>query len=304
MGEADLARLQRVGPAAHQRDGRRPVVRGAERRTPDEPARRQREARGGVDAGHLEGVGWVRARGAARRRGGRAWSCPSRAGRRAAGGARPPPPPRGRTGPLADRGRRRGRAPAAAAGAARGRGLRATDRCPGGRRTMAPSVGTGRTTWRPTSCASTVHPSGTTTSPAARASMSGSAPGTARTEPSRPTSPTKARPTRAPAGTCSLAASSAAAMARSRPAPTLRSPGGARFTVTRHIGHVRPVESSAARTRSRASRQVVSGRPTTVKPGRPWDTWTSTRTGRPSTPSRVADWAVASTAAAPHMWDA
>ena len=35
----------------------------------------------------------------------------------------------------------------------------------------------------------------------------------------------------------------------------------------RCIGHVNPLDKSAARTRSRDSRQASSGRPTTVKPG-------------------------------------
>ncbi len=51
----------------------------------------------------------------------------------------------------------------------------------------------------------------------------------------------------------------------------------------------RPLESRAARTRSRASRQAASGSPRTAKPGKPFETCTSTRTGRPRTPSRVAD---------------
>ena len=64
---------------------------------------------------------------------------------------------------------------------------------------------------------------------------------------------------------------------------------GARFTVTRRVGHGRWHDNSAARTRSRDSGTAASGSPTTVKPGRPDDTWTSTDTERPSTPYRVAD---------------
>src|SRR4029450_8136634 len=90
---------------------------------------------------------------------------------------------------------------------------------------------------------------------------------------------------------------------RSRPEPTLRTSGGARLTVTRAVGQRSLDDSSAARTRSRASRHVASGRPTTVNPGNPDDTWTSTRTGRPSTPSSVADRTDASTAAAPPLRD-
>src|SRR5207248_243501 len=46
------------------------------------------------------------------------------------------------------------------------------------------------------------------------------------------------------------------------------------------------------------SRHAASGSPTMVNPGRPVETWTSTMTGRPSTPNRVADGMVAITAAA------
>src|ERR1700761_1299561 len=65
-------------------------------------------------------------------------------------------------------------------------------------------------------------------------------------------------------------------------------PDGARLTVTRRMGHGRPLESRAARTRSRDSRTAASGRPTMVKPGSPLETWTSTETGRPTAPVRVA----------------
>ena len=83
-------------------------------------------------------------------------------------------------------------------------------------------------------------------------------------------------------------------MARSRPLPALRNDEGARFTVIRCDGHGAPLVVTAARTRSRASRQAASGRPTTAKAGRPWLTWTSTRTDRPSTPRTVADGTTAS----------
>ena len=59
------------------------------------------------------------------------------------------------------------------------------------------------------------------------------------------------------------------AMGRSSPAPPLRIPDGARLTVTRRSGQGRPLDKSAARTRSRDSRTAASGRPTTVKPGKP-----------------------------------
>ena len=78
-------------------------------------------------------------------------------------------------------------------------------------------------------------------------------------------------------------------MGRSRPAPPLRMPDGAKLTVTRRSGHGRPLERTAARTRSRASRTAASGRPTMVNPGSPLETWTSTETRRPTAPERVAD---------------
>ena len=52
----------------------------------------------------------------------------------------------------------------------------------------------------------------------------------------------------------------------------------------------------AVRTRSRLSRTLVSGSPTTVKDGRPGETSTSTRTMRPSMPASAALSSVASTA--------
>jgi hypothetical protein len=73
----------------------------------------------------------------------------------------------------------------------------------------------------------------------------------------------------------------------------LRIADGARLTVTRRNGHGNPLDNNAARTRSRDSRHDVSGNPTTVKPGKPFETWTSTVTGRPSMPSNVADGMVA-----------
>jgi hypothetical protein len=74
------------------------------------------------------------------------------------------------------------------------------------------------------------------------------------------------------------------AIGRSRPAPLFLIPDGARLTVTLRSGQGSPLESSAARTRSRDSRTAVSGRPTTVNAGRPFETWSSTETDLPSTP--------------------
>ncbi len=113
-------------------------------------------------------------------------------------------------------------------------------------------------------------------------------PGTWRNEPFRPSSPQKASVSVQSGGSWPVATSTPTAMARSSPAPPLRTPDGARFTVTRRRGQGSPLESSAARTRSRDSRTAASGRPTMVKPGSPLETWTSTETGRPTAPVRVA----------------
>ena len=154
-----------------------------------------------------------------------------------------------------------------------------------------------RTSRRATSAASASHPGGTTGVDSSSAATSGTTPGTLRTEPSSPSSPRKASPCTASAGTASAATRTPTAMARSSPAPLLRTPDGARLTVMRVIGQGSPLDSSAARTRSRASRQASSGRPTTLNAGRPLATWTSTETGRPSAPSNVADGTMASIAA-------
>ena len=99
------------------------------------------------------------------------------------------------------------------------------------------------------------------------------------------------------AGTTSEATSTPTAMGRSSPAPPLRTPLGARFTVMRFCGQASPLDSSAARTRSLDSRQASSGRPTMVKPGQAVGRRGPRRcTGRPWAPSNVADETMASTA--------
>jgi hypothetical protein len=107
----------------------------------------------------------------------------------------------------------------------------------------------------------------------------GATPGRARTLPSRPSSPTKASDRARSGSITSSATSTPTAIARSSPDPPLRTPDGARLTVIRRLGHRSPVDSSAARTRSRDSRQASSGRPTIWNVGRPGPTWTSTTTG-------------------------
>ncbi len=77
------------------------------------------------------------------------------------------------------------------------------------------------------------------------------------------------------------------AIARSKPAPVLRTCAGARLTTTRRWGNVHPAFCRAARTRSRASRTAVSPSPTIANAGRPWRMSTSTVTSRDSMPRRA-----------------
>ena len=77
--------------------------------------------------------------------------------------------------------------------------------------------------------------------------------------------------------------------------PPCGASAGARFTVIRSIGNSRPTLWIAARTRSRLSRTVESGRPTVVNDGKPAVTSTSTKTVAASTPESVAERTRAST---------
>ena len=168
-------------------------------------------------------------------------------------------------------------------------------------RTTVPRSAAQRTSTPGTSAASAAAVSATTT-PRTRcrsAATSGTMPRTGRRAPSSPSSATSAQPSVASAGTSPVAVRTPMAMARSSEVPSLGNDDGARLMVSRRIGHWYSLEATAARTRSRASRHEASGRPTIVKVGRPLPTWTSTRTGRPSTPSNEADWMMASTARLP-----
>ena len=68
-------------------------------------------------------------------------------------------------------------------------------------------------------------------------------------------------------------------MGKSNPDPAFFKDEGARFTTTFSVGMVKPQARSAAFTRSRDSCTAASAIPTTVTPGRPDDTTTSTSTG-------------------------
>ncbi len=219
----------------------------------------------------------------------RASSCPSPVRPPTAGGAHPRPRSQGRGGPPTDRGRRGGRArqdpePLGLRSRHRSTPLDpATRRQPGPRSTpVEPALPPPRPL-RPT------RPRAPRCGRASIEATKDAMPGTGRSDPSSPSSPTNPVCSTHWFGSTSAATSNPMAMGRSSPAPVLRTPDGAKLTVTRRDGHDRWLDSSAARTRSRDSRTAASGSPTNVKPGNPAETWTSTETGRPSTPCRVAE---------------
>ena len=100
-----------------------------------------------------------------------------------------------------------------------------------------------------------------------------------------------ARPPRAPRGSPSgiwrEAASTASAIGRSKPEPSLRRSAGARLTVIRRSGHSSSAEVIPLRTRSLASWQARSARPTIANPGTPSWRCASTSTRRGSSPTRA-----------------
>ncbi len=160
--------------------------------------------------------------------------------------------------------------------------------------TSSASVAAPRTASPRTRAASRTSHRGTTRPRGPAASARAIMPGTCRNEPLSPSSPQNATPSVQPGLNSPAATRSPIAIGRSSPAPPLRMPEGARLTVTRRSGHGRPLDRTAARTRSRASRTAASGRPTIVKPGRPLETWTSTETARPTAPLSVAEATAAS----------
>ena len=127
-----------------------------------------------------------------------------------------------------------------------------------------------------------------------------SVPTTGRTAPSSPSSPSTPTPSSTPAGKVAVGARERERDRELEARAALAHRRGARFTVTRFCGHSKPDESSAARALARL-RPAASGRPTTVYPGSPRDTWTSTVTARPSTPSSTALLTDASTPRPPRL---
>ena len=98
-------------------------------------------------------------------------------------------------------------------------------------------------------------------------------------------------PRSASGGTSPFAARIASATARSSAVPDFGRSAGARFTTTFFGGGGKPTWRSAERMRSRLSFTAASGRPTSVRPGRPAPTAHSTTTGTPSSPTTVAEYA-------------
>lgn len=73
-------------------------------------------------------------------------------------------------------------------------------------------------------------------------------------------------------------------MVRSKAVPTLGSSAGARLTVTRRCGNLKPALRIAGFTRSRASWMARSVSPTMVNAGSPLAMSASTVTGTPARP--------------------
>lgn len=99
--------------------------------------------------------------------------------------------------------------------------------------------------------------------------MIGSRPWIGSTVPSRFTSPRTIVSSRLSCGIAPAALSTPAAMARSCEAPRLGIDAGDMLTVTRVSVHLNPLAWQADLTRSRDSLSEASGRPMTLKYGRP-----------------------------------
>ena len=114
-------------------------------------------------------------------------------------------------------------------------------------------------------------------------------PRTGRTSPERESSPQRCSPSSGRVGTRPQAASSATAMGRSNPVPSLRRSAGARFTVTRFEGSRKPRFRTAAPTRTSASCTAPPASPVSWVRGKPEAASTSTSTGMAATPRRAEE---------------
>ena len=286
MREARLAR-PRPRPAADDRRRRGRVVRRPERRFGDQRPPGTNEPGDGMDPRHLERLVRRERRQDRRGAGGRASSCPSPAGReeqvvplrrrrsRAPGGRAPG---RGRRRGRVRRRRRRLRSPAARRAAAR---LRRA-----GRRPPRPGDGAGRLDARQLGLGRRLGSAEEAREPRPARALR------RREDPAdRPHATVEcelaerrvARERRC--GICRDAARMASAIGRSKPEPSLRRPAGARLTVIRRTGHSSSADAMPTRTRSFASWQARSARPTIAKPGTPSCRCASTSTRRASRPT-------------------
>src|SRR3954462_12212214 len=114
-------------------------------------------------------------------------------------------------------------------------------------------------------------------------------PRTGRTRPSSPSSPIITMSASTRGSIRSEAPSTAHATARSNPEPAFGTDAGLSPTVSFFWGHSPPEFTTAARTRSRLSVKLLSGKPTSVNAATPGSrsAWTSTTT--PSTPTSATE---------------
>ena len=108
-------------------------------------------------------------------------------------------------------------------------------------------------------------------SAATAACRTGTRPRTGRSWPSRPSSAANTHRRSAPAltGRVPAAARTATAIGRSRPQPCRSALAGGKLMVMAPVGQSSPLFSTAARTRSRASRKLIPGTPETPNAGAP-----------------------------------
>ena len=222
-------------------------------------------------------------------------SCPSRAARTSGGGGAPPRRPRGPDGPGPGPARPPGRAGPAVRSGAGGGGS-------GGPAGLAPQDGHEFAQRGRASYLGPAHQSGLADvaqwddqagGPAASARAI--IPGTWRNEPFSPSSPQKERPSVQPGLSSPAATRRPTAIGRSRPAPPLRTPEGARLTDRTSQRPRQPAGQDGGAHPVRDSRTAASGNPTMVKPGGRWRRGPRPKPGCPRlrSASRMQWWHVA-----------
>ncbi len=122
------------------------------------------------------------------------------------------------------------------------------------------------------------------------ASAAGSTPATGCNCPSSASSPSATNFSTASAGRNPSPTSRPRAMGTSKCEPSFATSAGDKLTRIFFGGSKIPIDCRAARTRSRDSRTVLSGRPTMVNAGRPAPRCTCTSTGKVSIPWNATVW--------------